>query len=256
MERVAVTSLVLLSFLLAAPDAPPARDKLRFGFDYRWWGRNLSYRGVDPTFATTTVGPQPTGVTLDAQWFPAAYFVDDRGADVGIFMRVDMAPDYVARVGEARFVASAFQLRTGLLFRLPFRYAEPSIHAGLHVFEATTSPFASDGTRRPKVPNVSYQGPRLGLAVRLLEFWRITFDVAGGATWLLGLGEFDSARFFPGASGSAFDLKAGLAFRTWTWLDVRLGVDVTVHALTMPGGATATDAYYGVSLGFIFKGLP
>jgi beta-N-acetylhexosaminidase len=50
--------------------------------------------------------------------------------------------------------------------------------------------------------------------------------------------------------------KAGLAFRTWPWLDVRIGVDVTVHALSLGAGRTATDAFYGVTLGFVFKGVP
>lgn len=245
----------LISVLLAAAPDQPVRDKLRLGIDYRWWGRDLQVRGTTRALGTS-VGTSPTGATLDVQWFPAAYFVDDRGADVGISMRVDMAPDFKVQSGDSRFVGSVMQLRTGMLFRVPTRYAEPAVHAGLHVFEATMSAYASDGAVRPPIPNVSMQGPRLGLSLRLLEFWRITFDVAAGATWLLGLGEVATARFFPGAKGSAFDAKIGLAFRTWRWLDVRVGVDVSVHALDLGGGATATDAFYGLSLGIIFKGIP
>jgi hypothetical protein len=253
----AVTLALLTTLLLAAPPEVQPRDKLRLGADFRWWGRDLRVAASDrPDVSTASVGMSPTGAGIDAQWFPAAYFVDDRGADVGITFRVDMAPDFTTRVGDSRFVSSVMQLRTGLMFRLPFRYAEPSVHAGLHVFEATTSPFASDGRPRPGVPNVSMQGPRFGLGLRLIEFWRITFDLHAGATWLLGLGEIQSAQFFPDAGGSAFDAKVGLAFRTWPWLDVRIGVDVTVHALSLGAGRTATDAFYGVTLGFVFKGVP
>jgi hypothetical protein len=253
-------SWALVTVLLAAaPPDVPVRDKLRLGLDFRLWGRDLRINGASDV-AGTSVGTSPTGVSLDLQWFPAAYFVDDRGADVGVSLRVDMAPDYVVRPfnDDSRFTGSSMQLRTGLLFRVPLKYAEPAIHAGYHVFEATMSPFAGNGTARPAIPNVSMQGPRLALSLRLIELWRVTFDVAAGATWLIGLGEISMPRFFPGARGSAFDVKGGLAFRTWKWLDVRLGVDVTVHALTLDkaGTKTATDAYYGVSLGIVFKGLP
>ncbi|MFT3712856.1 MAG: hypothetical protein QM817_34825 [Archangium sp.] len=253
---------LVTAVLLAAPPADvPVRDKLRLGVDWRLWGRALRINAPgSPETPLTAVGASPTGLTLDVQWFPAAYFVDDRGADVGITMRVDTAPDYGISLGTegTRFVGSTTQLRTGMMFRLPFRYAEPAFHAGYHLFEATSSPFANDGTPRPPVPNVSMQGPRLALSLRLIEFWRVTFDVAAGATWLMGLGEIAMPRFFPEAKGSAFDVKGGLAFRTWKWLDVRLGVDVTVHALALDkaGTKTATDAYYGVSLGIVFKGLP
>jgi hypothetical protein len=254
----------LVTVLLAAAPDTPVRDKLRLGIDFRLWGRDLQLNDRNRLSSGTSVGASPTGVTLDVQWFPAAYFVDDRGADVGISMRVDMAPDFITELPGApgsRFKGSVTQLRTGMLFRLPFRYAEPAFHAGFHMFEANNSPFASDGTPRPPVPNVSAQGPRLGLSLRLVELWRVTFDVAAGATWLMGLGEIATARFFPRAQGSAFDVKGGLAFRTWKWLDVRLGVDLAVHALRLdPREAvvdmTATDAYYGVSLGIVFKGLP
>lgn len=257
LQRVFAVTLALLTTLLLAAPPEVQRDKLRLGADFRWWGRDLQVSAADrPDVGPASVGMSPTGAGIDAQWFPAAYFVDDRGADVGITFRVDMAPGFTTRLGDSRFVSSVTQLRTGLMFRLPFRYAEPSVHAGLHVFEANTSPLASDGRPRPAVPNVSLQGPRVGLGLRLLEFWRITFDVHAGATWLLGLGELASAPFFPGAGGSAFDAKAGLAFRTWPWLDVRIGVDVTVHALSLGAGRTATDAFYGVTLGFVFKGVP
>ncbi|MBL8916390.1 MAG: hypothetical protein JNM17_37160 [Archangium sp.] len=260
----------LISVLLAAGAGqdPPPRDKLRLGIDYRWWGRDLQFRGTARA-QDTSVGTSPTGATLDVQWFPASYFVDDRGADVGITMRIDMAPQFIVTSdgraggvgssvseGASKFIGSVMQLRTGMMFRVPTRYAEPAVHAGFHAFEATMSASASDGTVRPAIPNVSMQGPRLGLSLRLLEFWRITFDIAAGATWLMGLGEISTARFFPGAKGSAFDAKIGLAFRTWRWLDVRLGVDVSVHALDLGNGATATDAFYGLSLGIVFKGIP
>lgn len=251
-----VVTLALLTTLLLAAPPDVVHDKLRLGADFRWWGRDLRVSTSRADVTGTSVGMSPTGAGIDAQWFPAAYFVDDRGADVGVTFRVDMAPDFTSRVGESRFVSSVMQMRTGLMFRLPFRYAEPQVHAGLHVFEATTSPFASDGRPRPPAPNVSMQGPRFGLGLRLIEFWRITFEVQAGATWLLGLGEIQSPRFFPGAGGSAFDVKVSLAFRTWPWLDVRIGADVTVHALTLGGGQTATDAFYGVTLGFVFKGVP
>lgn len=250
-------TLALLTALVLTAPAEPARDKLRLGLQYRWWGRDVQFVGTSPSEAdNSAVGPIPTGATLDVQWFPAAYFVDDRGADVGVALRVDMAPDYKLRVGNETWPASSVQLRTGLLFRLPTRYAEPSIHLGLHVFESTTGTLGSLGTPRPRFPNVSFQGPRLALGVRLLEFWRITFDVLGGATWLLGTGELQSAAFFPGAKGSAFDASVGLAFRTWAWLDVRVGVDVTVHTVQLASGKAMTDALYGMSLGVVFKGVP
>ena len=93
------------------------------------------------------------------------------------------------------------------------------------------------------------------MGFRLLDFWRVTFDIGVGATWLLTTGELGSAAFYPGAKGNAFDGNLGLAFRTWPFLDVRIGVDVTVHSLFLRAGVSATDAYYGLSLGLIFKGV-
>lgn len=251
-----MTPLLLTALLLAAPEPPP-RDKLRFGLEYRWWGRDLRYEGpVSPSLSTSSVGPMPTGLTFDVQWFPAAHFVDDWRSNVGLMLRADIAPEYFTNFQGARFGASTNRMRTGLMYRLPFEHVEPSLNVGFHAFESTTAVRATDGTPRPRAPNVSLAGPRAGLALRLFEFWRMTFDVAVGGTLLLGTGEIGSARFFPGASGSAFDANVGLALRTWSFLEVRLGFDVTLHWLELGAGVRATDAYYGVSLGFVFKGVP
>ena len=251
-----MTSLLLLLFVAAPPPAEPPRDKLRFGVDYRWWGRNLQFSGA-PRLTSVSEGPQPTGVTFDIQWFPAAHFVDDLRADLGLTVRADIAPEFMLNPGNgSSYKASVARMRTGLMFRVPFHHAEPSLHLGFHAFEATTALRASDGTPRPRLPNVSLTGPRLGLGFRLLEFWRVTFDVGVGATLLLTTGELGALAYFPGAKGNAFDGNLGLAFRTWSFLDVRIGVDVTVHSLTLATGMSATDAYYGITVGLIFKGVP
>ena len=256
-RRVAeVGPLLVASLLFASAPQEPPRDKLRLGVDYRWWGRNLQVRDGNGLVGAASAGPLPTGATLDVQWFPAAYFVDDRGGDLGVTLRADVAPVFDTTLGGAHFKSTAVRLRTGLMFRLPFRRVEPSVHAGLHFFESTTAAVSAEGTPRPRIPNVSYQGPRFGLGLRLLEVWRITFDVGFGATWLLGKGELGSAAFYPGATGSALDGNLGIAFRTWPWLDVRLGVDVTVHDLSLGNGLKANDALYGMSRGFVFKGAP
>lgn len=253
-----MTPLLLALLVLATPPAEPPRDKLRFGLDYRWWGRNLQFTGVPASTSNLTVGPLPTGVALDIQWFPAAHFVDDVRADVGVTLRADFAPSFRSRIGGATetFQSTVSRLRTGLMFRIPFHHVEPSVQAGFSAVEATTALRGSEGSTRPRVPNVSLAGPRLALGLRLLEFWRVTFDVTGGATWLLTSGELGSPTFFPGAKGNAFDGSLGLAFRAWSFLDLRLGVDVTVHSLTLAPGMSATDAYYGISVGAVFKGVP
>lgn len=250
-----MTPLLLACLVAAATPAEPPRDKLRFGLDYRWWGRNLQYRGA-PSMTEVSVGPLPIGATFDIQWFPAAYFLDDWRADLGLTVRADIASYFPVQVGGSSYQGTAARLRTGLMLRLPFHHLEPSFHAGFQAFDATTALQASDGTPRPRLPNVSLAGPRLGLGLRLLECWRITFDVGAGATLLVASGELGSAGYFPGAKGNALDGNLGLAFRTWSFLDVRLGVDVTVHSLTLASGVSATDAYYGFSLGVVFKGVP
>lgn len=252
-----MTALVLASLLLTAAPGEAPRDKLRLGAAWRLWGRNFQLTGADPRYVPlSSVGTLPTGAALDIQWFPAGYFVDDARADLGVTFRADFAPSFVTQLGDARFDGHAARVRTGLMFRLPLRYLEPSVHLGFHTFDATTAPGGSGGTPRPLLANVSFQGPRLGLAVRLLEFWRITFDASVGAVWLLGVGELGSAAFFPDARGAAWDGNVGLAFRTWAWLDLRLGVDVTVHEVDLGHGAHASDAFYGVSFGLVFKGVP
>lgn len=248
-----MTPLLLTLVVLSASPTPPPRDKLRFGLDWRWWGRNLQYEGA-PQLSTVSTGPLPTGVTFDIQWFPMAYFQDDWRADVGLIFRADIAPEFTVRSGDGTFKGTAARMRTAMMFRIPFEHVEPSVNLGFQAFEATSLP--RTGNPRPPLPNVSLTGPRLGLGLRLLEFWRMAFDVGVGGTWLLTTGEFGSDTYFPGAKGNAFDFNLGLAFRTWTFLDVRLGFDVTIHSLTLAGGVSATDSYYGISLGIIFKGVP
>jgi hypothetical protein len=250
-----VTPLLLAALVLAAPEPPP-RDKLRFGLEYRWWGRNLQFKG-DDTLVGNAIGPSPTGITFDVQWFPASHFVDDWRANIGITLLADIAPEYWTRLGEAAFRSSTSRMRTGVMYRFPFQHVEPSLSLGFQSFDSTTALHSNDRSAiRPRVPNVSLNGPRVGATLRLLEFWRLTFDVGGGATFLLGTGEVGSQRFFPGAKGNAFDVAVGLAVRTWSFLDVRLGVDFTVHSLTLAPGVTMSDAFYGVSLGLVFKGVP
>ena len=241
---------LLLALVVSA--TPPPRDNLRFGVDYRWWGRNLKYTNAPASLATLSVGPEPTGTTFDVQWFPMSYFVDDARADLGLTVRADVAPESTLRAGDNTLRMSVARMRTGLMFRFPFEHVEPSMHLGFQAFEASARP----GPFKETVPNVSLTGPRFGLGLRVLEFWRMTFDIGVGATVLLTTGELGMQTYFPGAKGNAFDGNIGLAFRTWPFLDIRLGVDVTVHSLTLGGGITATDAYYGISLGFIFKGVP
>lgn len=250
-----MTPFLLACLVASATPAEPPRDKLRFGLDWRWWGRNVQYRGA-PELTPVSVGPLPVGVTFDIQWFPAAHFVDDARADLGLAVRADIASNFTVRSGESNYQATAARLRTALMFRLPFHHVEPSINAGFQAFDATMALHASDGTPRPRAPNVSLAGPRLGLGLRLLEFWRITFDVGVGATLILGSGEIGSAAYFPGAKGNGIDGNLGLAFRTWSFLDLRIGVDVTVHTLTLAPGVSVTDAYYGFSVGAVFKGVP
>jgi len=246
---------LLVALAVASEPAPaePPRDKLRFGLDWRWWGRNLQFTGTSTPLGFSA-GPLPTGVTFDIQWFPMAYFLDDIRADVGLTVRADVAPEQTLSTGQSTFRSSTARLRTGLMLRVPFHHVEPSVHLGFHAFESATSPQGINGPPRP-LPNASLTGPRLGLGLRLLEFWRITFDIGLGATWLLSTGEFGSAAFYPGARGNAFDGNLGLAFRAWSFLDVRIGVDITVHSLWLGAGVSAIDTYYGMSLGLIFKGV-
>lgn len=248
---------LLLVLLVAAPAAsgPPPRDKLRFGLDYRWWGRNTQFTGV-PSSPDVSSGPLPTGVTFDIQWFPMAYFQDDWRADVGLAVRADIAPEFKLQTGGTSFKASTARLRTAFMFRIPFEHVEPSVNLGFQAFETTTALRGADDSPRPRLPNVSLTGPRLGLGLRLLEFWRVTLDLGVGATWLVTMGELGAASFFPGAKGNAFDGNIGLAFRVWSFLDLRLGVDVTVHSVALGQGRSVTDAYYGVSIGIVFKGIP
>ena len=252
-----MTPLLLLALTVTAADpatapVPPPRDKLRFGLDYRWWGRNLQYEGA-PQLSNVSAGPVPTGLTFDIQWFPMAYFQDDWRADVGLVFRADIAPEYTLQQDGFSLKASTGRLRSGLMFRIPFEHVEPSINFGFQAFESTTRP--RTGSPRPPFPNSSLTGPRIGLGLRLLEFWRWTFDLGVGWTYLVTKGEIGSDSYFPGAKGNAFDGNVGIAFRTLPFLDIRLGVDLQIHTLTLAGGVSETDTYYGISLGLVFKGV-
>ncbi len=246
-------ALLAATVLCAAPDAPPPRDKLRLGLAYRSWGRNAEYRNTD--VESQAVGLQ-AGATIDVQWFPAAYFTQTRGADVGVTLRADFAPTIDSTFGASTFKTAVSRVRTGLMFRVPFRYVEPSAHLGFNVFEATTSTFATDKSPRPRFPNVTYQGPRVAIALRLIELWRITFDLGVGATFVVTKGELASAAYFPTANGGSYDGWLGIGLRTWDFLDLRIGVDAAITSLALGNGGVLTDTYYGFTFGLVFKGLP
>lgn len=246
-------ALLLTGLLCASGDEPP-KDKLRMGISYRAWGRNVRYGG-GADGVSQAVGLEH-GAAVDVQWFPAAYFTDARGSDVGVTLRADFAPVVAGELGGHPYDTSVSRIRTGVMFRWPLKYVEPSAHLGFNVFEATTAVRASDGTPRPRFPNVTTQGPRVGLGLRLVELWRVTLDAGLGATWVVSTGELGTSAFFPGAHGGSYDGWLGISLRLWPFLDLRIGVDAAITSLALGGAGVVTDTSYGATAGLVFKGVP
>lgn len=228
---------------------PPAEETkpgtwpaLRASVGFGGFNRSFSWAGNPSPSLATANQPFSGDIAVDAWWFPAAHFTQTFPAHLGLFVSGNFGVGMVSRVQESRFAHSANRQRFGAVVRLPLaeRFAL-LVHAGYSRQELTTSQVAvNDGSARPNIPDVLFNGFRAGLGLRLRLFGSVELDALSGFQLVAGKGELGSDRFFPQASAFAIDVGGGLSVELVEHVRLRGGVEWQRYFVTLNAAETST----------------
>ena len=238
-------------------EAPPAEVKqsaataeskpwtwpaLRASVGFGGFNRSFAWAGNPSPSLATASQPFSGDISVDASWFPAAHFTQTFPAHLGLFIAGNFGVGMVSRVQDSRFAHSANRLRFGALVRLPLaeRFSL-LVHAGYSRQELTTSQVAvNDGSARPNIPDVLFNGFRGGLGVRLRIAGSVELDALAGFQLVAGKGELGSARFFPQANAFAIDAGGGLSVELVEHVRLRGGVEWQRYFVTLNAAESST----------------
>ncbi|MDP1827154.1 MAG: hypothetical protein Q8L48_28030 [Archangium sp.] len=223
------------------PKASP-HSAVRAWVGFGGFNRSFSWAGNPSPSLATASQPFSGDISVGADWYPAAHFTSSFLANLGVFATGDFGVGMVSRVQESRFAHSATRLRFGGLVRLPLgeRFSLFA-HVGYSRHELTTSAVAvNDGSARPNIPDVLFNGFRTGLGLRLRLFGTVELDALGGFQLVAGKGELGSPRFFPQATAFAVDAGGGLSVQLAEHLRLRAGVEWQRYFITLNAAENST----------------
>ncbi len=226
----------------ASPSTPSKHPALRASVGVGGFNRSFSWAGNPSPSLATASQPFSGDISVDASWYPGAHFTSNFLSNLGVFVTGDFGVGMVSRVQESRFAHSATRLRFGGLIRLPIgdRFSLHA-HVGYSRHELTTSAVAvNDGSARPNIPDVLFNGFRAGLGFRLRMFSTVELDGLGGFQVVAGKGELGSDRFFPAATAIAVDAGGGLSVGLAENLRLRAGVEWQRYFVTLNAAETST----------------
>ncbi len=226
----------------ATPSTPSAHPALRASVGFGGFNRSFSWAGNPSPSLATASQPFSGDISVDASWYPGAHFTSNFLSNLGVFVTGDFGVGMVSRVQESRFAHSATRIRFGGLVRLPLgdRFALHA-HLGYSRHELTTSAVAvNDGSARPNIPNVLFNGFRGGLGFRVRVFSTVELDGLGGFQVVAGKGELGSERFFPAATALAVDVGGGISVGLAEHLRLRAGVEWQRYFVTLNPAETST----------------
>lgn len=221
---------------------PSAHPALRASVGFGGFNRSFSWAGNPSPSLATASQPFSGDISVDASWYPGAHFTSNFLSNLGMFITGDFGVGMVSRVQESRFAHSATRLRFGGLIRLPLgdRFALHA-HLGYSRHELTTSAVAvNDGSARPNIPNVLFNGFRGGLGFRVRVFSTVELDGLGGFQTVVGKGELGSEKFFPAATALAVDVGGGISVGLAEHLRLRAGVEWQRYFVTLNAAETST----------------
>lgn len=221
---------------------PSSHPALRASVGFGGFNRSFSWAGNPSPSLATASQPFSGDISVDASWYPGAHFTSNFLGNLGVFVTGDFGVGMVSRVQESRFAHSATRLRFGGLIRLPLgdRFALHA-HLGYSRHELTTSAVAvNDGSARPNIPDVLFNGFRAGLGFRLRVFSTVELDGLGGFQVVAGKGELGSDRFFPAATALAVDVGGGISVGLAEHLRLRAGVEWQRYFVTLNAAETST----------------
>mgnify|MGYP001584442026 CR=1 FL=1 len=223
----------------AKPSPHPA---VRAWVGFGGFNRSFSWAGNPSPSLATASQPFSGDISVGADWYPAAHFTSSFLANLGVFATGDFGVGMVSRVQESRFAHSATRLRFGGLVRLPLGERFSLVgHVGYSRHELTTSAVAvNDGSARPNIPDVLFNGFRTGLGLRLRLFGTVEIDALGGFQLVAGKGELGSPRFFPQATAFAVDAGGGISVELAEHLRLRAGVEWQRYFITLNAAENST----------------
>ena len=224
------------------PGKPSVHPALRAGVGFGGFNRSFLWAGNPSPSLATASQPFSGNISVDASWYPGAHFTSSFLGHLGVFMTGDFGVGMVSRVGESRFAHSASRLRVGGLVRLPLgdRFSLAA-HAGFATQELTTSATAvNDGSARPNIPDVAFNGFRTGLGFRWRIVGTVELDGLAGFQLVAGKGELASERFFPAATAFGIDAGGGLSVALAEHLRLRGAVEWQRYFVTLNAAETST----------------
>lgn len=241
------------------PRTPSTRPAIRAGVGVHAFSRSFNWAGSPSDSLATYALPFAAAVNIDAQWFPGAHFTDHPiASNTGVFVNADVGVGVASRQDDSRFGTRADRLRFGAMMRFPM--LKDRLELGAHLGYATQtfaiSPVAAnDGSPRPNIPSVTFNGPRLGGGARFQLIGTLAADATLGLQYVYGKGELASERYFPRTSAFSMDVTAGVSMELVQNIHARVGFDWTRYFLNlnpqegMPFTAgSAADQYLGGSL--------
>lgn len=225
----------------AAPTASP-HPAVRASVGFGGFNRSFGWSGNPSPSLATANQPFSGNISVEGSWYPAAHFTSSFAANLGLFMSGDFGVGMVSRVEESRFAHSASRLRFAGLVRLPLGSAFTlHAHLGYARQEFSTSTNAvNDGSARPNIPDLLFNGFRAGLGLRLRIVGTLELDAQGGFMTVANKGELASARYFPNATAFAVDAGGGLSVEVAPSLRLRAGAEWNRYFITLNPGEDST----------------
>lgn len=231
-----------LATSIGGNDKPSPHAAVRLGVGVGGFNRSFAWAGNPSPSLATANQPFSGNISVDASWYPGAHFTSSFLGNIGAYFSGDFGVGMVSRVQESRFAHSASRLRFGALVRLTLgdRFA-PFAHIGYARQELTTSQNAvNDGSARPNIPDVLFNGFRVGAGLRLRIVGTVEIDALGGFQTVAGKGELGSGRYFPAATAFAVDAGGGVSFEIVKSLRVRAGAEWQRYFITLNAADDST----------------
>lgn len=239
--------------------------------------RNLSYDDLSATNSGALRDYNlPLGLAFDlaATWYPGAHFTSGFAANLGIEVSygqalgmeshdcrpaLDLEGNCTAPAAVADFPTSSRWYSLGARLRIPVGTTEPYVQLGYGGRSFGTS--AAAGVEPEyAMPDVSYSFLRVGGGVRL-SVGPLVVEPRLAYLFLLGLGDFEAADWFPGASGGAIEAMLRVGFPLSEALEMQASFNYQAYSLSMDGepgnvdraAGSASDRYLSGSLGLEYR---
>lgn len=248
---------------VAPPDAPdgeahhPAID---VELQYRLFSRTLTWDG-DTMRAFRAYNLDVGNATRAAlEVYPLRALTDGAISHLGLVG--SFATAFALDSADSRgrhFETTMYDVALGLRYRIPLRPTLPDLGVSVAWTRQVFYVRASETQALGGVPDLVYDGLRVGLSARIPLVWRLSLRLEGAITAVLSTGELE-ASFLPHASALGFDGSAALALRIWRGLEARAGFEAkqySISANTEDGDryavAGASDLYLTGTFGVAWR---